>query len=202
VSGAVRSLVEDRAGSAGLQHQRGNYCGEPVQLAEPELNQAVLTQPWPTSTDAERQPSVGPGPRPAPGSTLPIDEARSSGDEGTTVRSSTEERATPPCRGLGELRTQLAARLNDLEDPVVRSIRFSIYADYRGQDLSGLASAYRGAITGRGDLDVQLDLTLEGPMSKADAEQHCERLPNLPQATYSARAVVEFIPVDAGESAA
>ena len=79
----------------------------------------------------------------------------------------TEERATPHCRGRGELRQQTAARLVDVDDPVVHSVRFTIYASYTDHDLASQPAAWRGALSGTGDLDVQIDVTVQGPMDKA-----------------------------------
>jgi hypothetical protein len=194
VAAAVKALVEDKARIAGLQHQRGNFCGEPVQLAEPELNQAVLTRPWPAMPGSEVQhPPVQPAAIPA-SPFAPPGAASTDGAPATLPGVTIKEIATPPCRGVGELRMELATRLNDLESPIVRSIRFTIYADYRGENLSGLPAAYRGAVTGNGDLVVQLELTLPGPMSKAELEQCCERLPGVQNGSYAARASVEISP--------
>ena len=52
-------------------------------------------------------------------------------------------------------------------------------------------AAWRGALSGTGDLDVQIDVTVQGPMDKATLEQHCEQLPDVPDATYAARFRIE-----------
>ena len=197
VSKALVSLAEDPMRVAGLQHTRGHFCSEHVRLAEPELAAAVLTPPWPASAprpeprssatgaeagaspeiapprgEAESEPGVEPGePPPASGSTDVV----------------TEERATPHCRGRGELRHQMAARLVDIDDPVIHSARFSIYASYPDHDLASQPAAWRGALSCMGSLDVQLDITVQGPMDKAALEQHCEELPDVAGATYAAR---------------
>jgi hypothetical protein len=66
-----------------------------------------------------------------------------------------------------------------------------VFGNYRDQDLSGLSAAYRGALTGAGDLDVQLDITVRGPMTKPILEGHCEKLPNLASASYATRFTLE-----------
>lgn len=58
-----------------------------------------------------------------------------------------------------------------------------------------MAAAYRGALTGTGDLDVQLDISVRGPITKAMLEQQCDKLPILASANYSARFSVE-VPSD------
>ena len=52
-------------------------------------------------------------------------------------------------------------------------------------------AAWRGALSGTGNLDIQLDITVQGPMDKATLEQHCEQLPDVPDATYAARVRIE-----------
>lgn len=195
VTTALRALVADRNRILGLQHPKGNFCGERVVLTDSELGLAVLTQPWPVTTDrsAPEVPLVTPAAANTDeGVKLSTDEDDSmSPHEISAPTVMVEERGTPHCLSLGELRQQAAARLIDLEEPVIRSARFTVFADYRGQDLSGAPAAYRGALSGPGDLDVQLDITLRGPMSKMELEQHCERLPNLSGANYSVRFSVE-----------
>jgi hypothetical protein len=199
VTNALRALAEDRHRILGLQHPRGNFCGERVTLTDAELGQAVLTQPWPAAADrhAAAGPSVPPVTPEFVGgeAVVPTDTEGSTGElELPAPVIVVEERATPHCRSLGELRQQVAARLTDLEEPVIHSVRLTVFASYRGQDLSGLPAAYRGALTGAGDLDVQLDITVRGPMTKAVLEQHCEKLPNLAGTNYSARFSVEVSP--------
>lgn len=195
VSDALVTLASDRNPSLGLQHSKGNFCGKKVSLSDAERNQAVLSQPWPEGSDGAPQASLFSSPTSADVDVAvesPPMEQTAQRESVTPIPSvSVEERATPHCRSLGELRQQVAARLTDLEDPVIRSARFTALADYRGQDLSGLPAAYRGALTGPGDLGLQLDITVRGPMTKADLEQHCEKLPNITGAGYSVRFTVD-----------
>ncbi len=196
IGDALRNIVSDRNGVLGIQYQGRYFCRERVDLSEPEFSQAVLSQPLPESADK----TTGTTSITAtfPENTGTDDTGYATTVEGESVEIgpavpavSVEERSTLHCRSLGELRQQAAARLTDLDEPVIRSARFSVFADYRGQDLSGLPSAYRGVLSGPGDLDVQLDITVRGPLTKADLEQHCERLPNLQGASYSVRFSVE-----------
>lgn len=197
VSSAIRDLVEDKGRILGLQHPRagGGFCGERVMLSESELNQAVLTHAWAANAELPLQPVT-----PVGGVVSPVvtggDESTDGDDaDGTPVipqpAISTDEWATPHCRSLSELRQQVAARLNDVDNAVIRFARFTIFASYKGQDLSALPAAYRGALTNQGDLDLQLDITVPGPMSKSELEQQCEKLPNLSGSTYAARVNVE-----------
>jgi hypothetical protein len=53
-------------------------------------------------------------------------------------------------------------------------------------DLSALPSAYRGSLSGAGTLSVEIAVTKEEDMPKADLEDMIESLPNIPRAEYSA----------------
>ncbi len=200
VMDAVRAIAEDRSRIIGLQHPRGNFCGERVTLSDSDLGHAALTKPW--QENAGSAASSLPAVESVPSSTDVDDsietvEVESSRGESVPGAPSirTEERNTVHCRSLGELRQQAAARLIDMEEPVIRSARFTVFADYPEQDLSGLPAAYRGSLSGAGELDLQLDITVRGPMSKMELEQHCERLPNISGANYSVRFSVE-LPAD------
>lgn len=196
VTEILRSLAADRNPVLGLQHPRGNFCGERVSLTESELNQAVLSPPWQTPSDRTEPLTLPGSPMTASAGVeteQPTVTEEGANEQGLSIPAMTvEERSTPSCRSIGELRQQAAARLTDMNDPVIRWIRFAIFADYRGQDLSGLPAAYRGALSGSGDLGLQLDIMVPGPMTKAVLEQHCEKLPNLNSASYTARFSVEI----------
>ncbi len=185
VVGAILMLVEDRDGRPlGFQGPRGrSFCGERVDLSPSEIDEAILSPPWPESATPTSPPVIIPpfGPKPEerePETPFPSPEP--------PLIPSFEERGTPICRSLGELRQQVASRLNDLEGPGVLQISFRILANAQDIELSGLHSGIRGALTGKGTIDVQIELTCPGPMTKADAEGRCEKLPTLHQASYSA----------------
>jgi len=198
VGDAVMALAEDSNRILGLQYPGKSFCGERKPLTDFELNQAVLTPPWPAMHDRSSQTTLFSPTE----STHTHDEIEPTAAENgavdpdlsVTPRAIVEQRETVRCRSLGELRQQVAIRLADVDGPVIHSARFTVFADYRGLELSGLPAAYRGALSGQGDLDVQLDITVRGPMPKAALEQHCERLPNLSGAVYSARFSIEIPP--------
>jgi hypothetical protein len=202
VSKAIVALVADPRRIAGLQHSRGNFCGEHVPLTEPELAAAVLMQPWPASAPEPASRSAQSGVTPAGEAEYP-----ESGDAGPWISPvepepagvPTEERATPHCRSRGELRQQIAIRLTDVDETVIHWVRFTIYASYTDHDLASFPAAYRGALNGSGNLDVQLDITVPGVMDKATLEQHCEQLPDVLNATYAARLRIDA-PVSVGET--
>ncbi len=203
ITQAVRHLAEDHARILGLKHQRGGggFCGELVVLTESEFDQAELAHPWPAAM-APTPP--GPGPLP-PRDTGPTGDPQPPlGPDAPPPNSGqrTEERNTPHCESLGELRQQVAAKLVNLDSPTIQQVRFSIFADYRNQELSSMPAAYRGGLSGAGDLGVQIDITVPGPLTKAQLEQQCEKLPNLSGASYSARITVVRADATAQETAA
>ena len=81
----------------------------------------------------------------------------------------------------------MAEKLSGIEGNAIQRIQFQIYAQYQNAALSDYPSAIRGALTMNGDLVVQVDLTLPGPLDKVQAENCCESLPHFPNANYSAR---------------
>ena len=187
VSGAILLLTEDRVGRPlGLQGPRGrSFCGELVDFSATELDEAILAPPWASATVSP--PRISPtGPDQPQTKPEELQEPQPSSSFYTPgVR--TEERGTPVCRSLGELRQQVAARLSDVAGADIQQVSFRVLANAQDADLSGFNSSLRGALTGKGNLDVQIELTCPGPMTKAEAEARCEKLPTLPQACYSAR---------------
>ncbi len=187
VASAIRTLVEDPdTRSLGLRGPRGrDFCGQFVELSPSELDEAILSPPWARSGAAQPTTSSTP---------LPLPTTNGGGAPVTTTSSQplppgvdSETLATPPARSLGELRQQIAARLATVEGPNVLDVSFRTSVRAQDTELSGFSSGVRGSLTGRGGLDVEIEITCPGPMSKADVEAKCEQLPNLPQGTFSAR---------------
>ena len=187
VAGAIRSLIEDPdARSLGLRGPRGrDFCGRFVDFSPSELEEAILSAPW--SPSGAPQPTIT-----APPVLLPTTNGGASPIATVpplplSAGVDTETLATPPARSLGELRQQTAARLAAVEGPSILDVSFRILVNAPDTELSGFSSGVRGGLSGRGTLDVQIEITCPGPMSKADVEAKCEQLPQLAQGTYSAR---------------
>ncbi len=98
-----------------------------------------------------------------------------------------EERATPYCRTKAELRQAVAEKLSDIPESEIAKVKFQVLSKYQGVNLTDHPSAFRGGLTCGGDLEVQIDLAIPGPLDKAQIESLCESLPTLPDGTYSAR---------------
>ncbi len=190
VSDSIRAVAEDPQRMLGLQHASGkNSCGERVPLGAAELREAVLTVPWSAATSG--LPPVATKPAAAPAESRPVEFP---GRASVITSAPLEERSTRACASRAELRQEIAARLTNLTGPIIQRVKFQIFADYRGVDLSGYPSPLRGALSGLGDLEVQLTIGCPGPMDKARAESCCESLPNLSHASYTARLWIEGLP--------
>jgi len=187
VAGAIRLLVEDGdARPLGLHGPRGrDFCGKFVDLTPSELDKALLGQPWPQASTPPPLSRPATIPSPEPNGSEPAIPVPSTPSVPTGVE--TDELGTPSSRSLGELRQQIAARLGDVENAGIQQVRFRILANAQDVDLSGFSSGVRGGLSGRGSLDVQIEVTCPGPMTKAEVEAKCEQLPQLPQGVYSAR---------------
>jgi hypothetical protein len=189
VPDAIRALVESESRVLGLQHPRGGgFCGERVSLQAADLEQAVLARPWaegiaPGATARTPGEPVSP-----PRSERPDETDWTESDPGEPpFGPTTEERVTTMCRNRNELRQQVAERLGDLEGESITRVQFRFFSRCMGRDLSTLPASFRGALSGVGDLDAQLEITLPGPFNKAQVEALCEKLPDLADAEYMAR---------------
>lgn len=189
VAGALCMLVEDKTAPAiGLQGPRGqSFCGRHVDLTPSELDEAIVTAPWSEpSPETPRRPAVVPLPSPGSVEGQPTSSfAQPPPPDSPPVQ--TEELGTPVCRSLGELRQQLALRMNGIENATVQQVLFRVFARAQDTELSSFSAGIRGALTGKGSVDVQIELACPGPLTKAEVEARCEQLPQLPQSEYSAR---------------
>jgi hypothetical protein len=187
VASAIRSLVEDPdTRSLGLRGPRGrDFCGQFVELSPSELDEAILSPPW--SRSGAPQPTTASTPIPLPTTNGGASLTATTPTQPLPRGVDSEMLNTPPARSLGELRQQTAARLATVEGPNILDVSFRILVAAQDTELSGFSSGVRGSLSGRGSLDVQIEITCPGPMSKADVEAKCEQLPQLPQGMYSAR---------------
>lgn len=184
VTEAVISLVENKDRILGLQHQRRNFCGERVDLGMGELPHAILAAPWPAAAAPPppvHPPHTGtpmlPTPVPTPGTPteLPV------------ATPAAEDRGTPACRSKNELRQEVAEKIKDLVGADIQRIRFQIFAQEGGASLTDYPAALRGMLTGNGDIEVQLDFSIPGPLDKAAVESLCESLPTIKNGMYTAK---------------
>lgn len=175
---AILTLVEDNERILGLQHARGNFCGEHVSLGHGELPDATLAPPWPAASSAPTPVRHIPRPEEPPPTISPVIPA---------TGPAFEEKGTPSCASRGELRQWVAERLAGIEGEAVLGIGFRIFVNYTKVSLSDIPTSLRGSLSGSGDLEAQIDIQIPGPMDKARAEGLCESLPGLSGSTYVAK---------------
>lgn len=187
IASAIRSLAEDKeTRPLGLIGPRGrSYCGKFVDLTPAELDEAILSSPWAETTTPTVISTTEPTPFPSSTPTSPVIPAPTLPT--TPPGFESEEVGTAPSRSTGELRQQIAARLGDMTETEVQMLSFRILATAQDVELSGYSSGIRGSLSGKGALDVQIELTFPGPLTKADVEAKCEQLPQIPSGSYSAR---------------
>jgi hypothetical protein len=187
VAGAIRFLAEDKENRwLGLIGPRGrSYCGRSVDLTPSELDEAILSPAWPEATTSPTTPAAQPTPFPQSSPTLPQTPTPTLPVMLPGFES--EEIGTPPCRSPGELRQQIAARLGDMAEAEVQRLSFRILATAQDIELSGFSSGIRGSLSGKGTIDVQIELSFPGPLTKAEVEAKCEQLPQVPSGSYLAR---------------
>ena len=183
VTAALRNLCKARKLS--VRHPRGNYCGVDPDLTETELWSATVDLPFegePRSGGVEvvRRPSGGDGPGGVE------DTGGTGGGTGLAVESVVEQIAVRAQPGIGRLREEVAARLQERGEVTVTRVRFVVFSDTQVGDLSSLPSALRGTLDGPGHLSTEITIEKEGRFSKAEVERLIEALPTLPQADYGA----------------
>jgi hypothetical protein len=184
VSDALRNLC--RNSRVGIRHPRGNFCGETIHLTETELFTATVDEPFakPIRTTVATSPVATQGKQPDTGTTTPP-MATSETDTAPTV--TVEEIGVPPQPGSAALRQEVAARLQEWSDPRITKIVFTLYLVTDTGDLSTLPAGLRGSLSGKGSLTAEINITREGPLTKAEVERLIDSLPVLPHADYSAR---------------
>ncbi len=177
---AIRSLC--RARKLGIYHNRGNFCGTDPALTDAELMDATLGEPF-EAAEPMPLPAPKPGP-PSPPST--VQPPPRPGQPPTATRGEQLSVRTGPQPGIGPLRQAAAAILQEHPSARVLKARLTVFLEQAAGDLSSLPVAYRGSLAGPGSLTLEIAITKEEELSKAQVEQIIERLPNVPQAEYSA----------------
>ena len=196
ISEAIVAIVEDPNRLLGLQHTKQNPCGERVNLGAGELPSAVLA---PSSRSVPQTPIPEAPKTPFP-PLRPKTQEQVPKPEVPSPFHSVEERGTSYCRTKGDLRQEIAGKLSDVEGPVIQSVQFRIFARYEKTNLADYPSAIRGALTESGNLDVQIELSMPGPLDKAKVEGFCESLPHYENGNYQAQMrIASQVPQKIGE---
>ena len=184
--GAVKSLCSDK--KIGLIHERDRSCGRVPNLNETELIDAKITEPfedpvtrYELNTTATRskanQERIGDTPfvteMPVPAST------QINLKSTITVHTAFKD-------NLNSLRQEVALKLNEQSDCIVKEIRFFIFSEQKDVELSQYSNSFRGSLSGNSDITIDLNILKRGDFTKAQVEQMVESLANLKGASYKA----------------
>lgn len=182
---AIKNLCLNK--SIGLSHPRDKFCGSHPNYSGSEWDDVQVIEPFlDEKSDYEFIPQ-GPGERSVKQEPTDIDIFTDS-DTGRGVISGAEpiNITTANFKSIGELRQDIALKLNEKENGIIENIRFTIFLEKNSIDISSLPSSLRGSLTGNGDLNFELNILKSGNFSKAQIEQLSEQLPSYQDAVYKA----------------
>jgi hypothetical protein len=178
----------------GIKHEKDSACGRKPQLADAELADALVTEPFP---DSKLRPSSE-LPKLAGQQQFGGNVISSLGEPNVVVGIEVESEKptidleTPFCHGIGDLRQRVAMLLVEHEEAIVKLVTFRIFFEKRSCDLATLPSGLRGSIAGLGDIAADLTIGKHGEFSKVEVEQLVEKLPSLPGGDYKAELRVQL----------
>jgi len=169
----------------GLRHEKDSACGRRPVLAESEWPDVVISEPF---VDEKRVSEFGLGDKDQPS---PDGASPEGGEEKEPVpepeaQESISTVETPFAQSLGELRQEVAVKLSDYADSIVKEVTFRIFYEKKNADLGSLPTGLRGAMTGLGNITADLTITRAGSFGKSDVEQMVEGLPQFPDGNYKA----------------
>lgn len=182
---AVKNLCLTK--QIGLSHSRERFCGSHTNYSGSEWDDVKVVEPF-----LDDKPDTGFS---IPGSTKRtdeqgFDEIPGLSDDGSTTNTSKAAEllniTTANFRSIGELRQDIALRLNDKENAIIGNIRFTVFLEKTSIEISTLPSSLRGALSGQGDLNFELNIIKSGSYSKSQVEQLTEQLPSFQDAVYKA----------------
>lgn len=184
--GAIKSLCSEK--KIGLIHERDRACGRNPYLNDSELLDATITEPFEDI---------------AAGHVLSANESRSMANIVRTGEASTDPETWAPAfsqenfratttvhtsfkENLNSLRQEVASKLNEYPDCIVKEIRFFIFSEQKDVELSQYSNSFRGSLSGISDITIDLNILKRGDFTKAQVEQMVESLSNLKGASYKA----------------
>ena len=175
----------------GLSHSRKSFCGSNPTYSESEWSDVIIVEPFFDEREAKS-------------TTVPS--GKESVEDSATAKFESEEETTSDVSDLieiqniyttnlnstGGLRQEIASKLNNIEDAVIRKVRFTIYFNKSKVELNTLPVSLRGQLTGQSDVYFELAITKNGAFSKSQVEQMAEQLTSFPGASYKAELGIEI----------
>jgi len=173
----------------GLRHGKDSACGRKPVLADGEWPDVVVAEPF---VDEKRAPEFGFGDKEQPQPEGDQNGSPGDGSGGEEPVSVPEEQEsiitveTPFVQSLGSLRQEVAVKLSEYAESIVKEVTFRIFYEKKNADLGSLPAGLRGALTGLGNITADLTITRTGDLGKSDVEQVVESLPQFPDGDYKA----------------
>ena len=170
-----------------MSHPRESFCGVNPSYSSSEWDEVTVVEPF---LD-DKSDSLFTTPRPLERSVeQELNDIGILSDNGIGGRviagSEPINITTANFKSIGELRQEIALRLNEKENGVIENIRFTIFLEKTSIDISTLPSSLRGSLSGNGDLNFELNIYKSGNFSKSQIEQLSEQLPPYQDAVYKA----------------
>ena len=182
---AIRNLSLTK--QIGLSHPKYSFCGSQPNYNGSEWDEVKIIEPF-----LDDKPEAGfnfPAGTERPFRKETAQEILLTNDGSLTNNRFGSEQlniTTPNFKSIGELRQDIALKLNEKGNVVIDSIRFTIYLEKNSIEISTLPSSIRGALSGQGDLNFELNIIKSGGFSKSQVEQLAEQLPAFQDAVYKA----------------
>ena len=182
---AIKNLCLNK--QVGLSHARENFCGTHPNYSGSEWDDVEIIEPFLDDKVDEGISFPVRTERPAVKNLDELNILKINGGQ-LNVPSGAEPLniTTPNFKSIGELRQEIALRLNEKENAIIDNIRFTIFLEKTSIEISTLPSSLRGALSGQGDLNFELNIIKNGSFSKSQAEQLAEQLPSFQDAVYKA----------------
>jgi hypothetical protein len=182
---AIKKLCLNK--QVGLSHPRENFCGIHPNYSGSEWDDVEIIEPF---LDDKADEGIGFPVRTERPAEKNLDDLNiltiNSGQSNVPLGTEPLNITTPNFKSIGELRQDIALRLNEKENAIIDNIRFTIFLEKTSVEISTLPSSLRGALSGQGDLNFELNIIKNGSFSKSQAEQLAEQLPSFQDAVYKA----------------
>ncbi len=174
---AIENLCLNK--QVGLSHARESFCGTHPSYSGSEWDDVEIIEPF---LDDKVDEGIGFHVRTERPAEKNLDELNiltiNDGQSNVSLGAEPLNITTPNFKSIGELRQDIALRLNEKENAIIDNIRFTIFLEKTSIEISTLPSSLRGALSGQGDLNFELNIIKNGSFSKSQAEQLAEQLPS------------------------
>jgi hypothetical protein len=187
---AIKALCLNR--QIGLRHERDSACGRSPDYSAMEWWDARVDEPFEDPKlsglgfDAKKETNTGIAAAGLVTRAASEDQLQSVPAAGAAASPTLHSIQTSFAKTLGALRQEVAAKLNEFENPKIHKAQFMVYASQENVALDTVPESLRGKLTGSGSLIIDLTISKAGEFSKGQIEQMIEQLPSFAGAQYKA----------------